>query len=175
MYVCFLSHWGHVPHMSVKHTNMVSDNGLSPVWYQSIFLTNAVILPIRPQGIFLSEILFRIYMFHSRKSIWKCRLCEMASYSSRPQCALNSPFTTWTRGSGDYSSAHASMWIAVHEEITCCRPLCYHGLTLIQAWISNHISIIFLNCYASMSLFFKSVNVLMNWLYVSVFCVVFGQ
>ena len=31
-----------------KHTNIVLDTGLSPVWCQGIMWTNAAILPIRP-------------------------------------------------------------------------------------------------------------------------------
>ena len=41
-----LTHWGRVIYASVKHTNIASDNGLSPVRRQAIIWINAAILSI---------------------------------------------------------------------------------------------------------------------------------
>ena len=55
-----LTHWGRVTHVLVQHTNIASDNGLSPVLLQAIIWTNADILSIGPYKTYFSEILFKI-------------------------------------------------------------------------------------------------------------------
>ena len=66
---------------SVKDTNIGSDNGLLPTLCQDIIWTNVVILSIRPQGTYFSEILFEI-----RENTLEMAVCEMAAILSRPQC-----------------------------------------------------------------------------------------
>ena len=66
---------------SVKHTNIASDNGLSPIRRQAIIWTNAVILLIRPQGTYFSEILFE-----TRKFSFKKMHLKMSSAKWRPFC-----------------------------------------------------------------------------------------
>ena len=51
----------------VEHTNIASDNGLSPDRRQAIIWTNAAILSIRHKGTYFSEILFKIQMFSFKK------------------------------------------------------------------------------------------------------------
>ena len=51
-------------HVAVKHTNIASDNGLSPVRRQAITWTNAVISLIIPQGPYLSEFYLECESFH---------------------------------------------------------------------------------------------------------------
>ena len=50
-----------------------SDNGLSPCWGQAIIWTNAGLLLIWTPSNKFGEISIFVH-FHSRKSIWKCRL-----------------------------------------------------------------------------------------------------
>ena len=76
-----------------KLTIIGSDIALSPGRRQAIIWTNAGILLIRPVGTNLREILIEIYIFHSRKYIWKCRL-EMAAIFSQPQ---------WLKGRHEYA------------------------------------------------------------------------
>ena len=62
----------------VQHTNIASDNCLSPVWCQAIIRTDAAILSITPYGTYFSEILFKIQKFpftkmHLKISSAKCR------------------------------------------------------------------------------------------------------
>ena len=52
---------------SVKHTNIASDNDLSPIRRQAIIWNNAIILLIRPQGTYFSEILFETRKFSFKK------------------------------------------------------------------------------------------------------------
>ena len=57
-FVSLLTHWGRVTHLCIsKLTTMISDNGLSPEWCQSIIWTNAGILLIGTLGTKFSEIL----------------------------------------------------------------------------------------------------------------------
>ena len=60
-----LTHW-HLQ-ASVQHTNIGSDNGLSPVRRQAIIWTNAAILSIRPQETYFIEILFKIQKFSFKR------------------------------------------------------------------------------------------------------------
>ena len=84
-----LTHWGRVTHICVgKLTIFGSDNGLSPGQRQAIIWTSAGILLIGPLGTNFSEILIKFKHFHSRKSIWKCRL-RSGVHLSRPQCVNN--------------------------------------------------------------------------------------
>ena len=50
-------------YVSVQHTNISSDNGLSPVGHQAIIWTNSAILSIRPGGTYFGEISFKIWKF----------------------------------------------------------------------------------------------------------------
>ena len=68
-------------HASVGHTIIGSHNGLSPDRHQPIIRTNAAILSNRPQGKYLSEILFKIQKF----SFMEMRL-KMSSAKYRPFC-----------------------------------------------------------------------------------------
>ena len=68
-------------YVSVKHTNIASDNGLSPIWRQAIISTNAAILSIRPQGTYFSEILSKIWKF-----LFKKMHLKMSSAKWRPFC-----------------------------------------------------------------------------------------
>ena len=82
-----LTHWGRVTHICVGNLVIIgSDNGLSPGRHQAIIWTNAWILLIGPLGTNFSEISIAILTFHSRKSVLKCRLRNMAAIFSRPQC-----------------------------------------------------------------------------------------
>ena len=47
-------------YVSVKHTDIGANNGLSPVLRQAIIFANAAILSIRHQGTYFSETLFKI-------------------------------------------------------------------------------------------------------------------
>ena len=64
-----LTHWGRVTHIcvSIKHTNIGWDNGLSPGRCPAIILTNAGILLIGPLGTNFSEMLIEIYTFSFKK------------------------------------------------------------------------------------------------------------
>ena len=66
---------------SVKPTNIASDNGLSPIRRQAIIGTNAVILSIRPQWTYFSEISIRIQTFSFKKMHLK-----VSSEKWRPFC-----------------------------------------------------------------------------------------
>ena len=80
-----LTHWGRVMHICVGNLTIIgSDNGLLPGRRQAIIWTNAGILLIGPLGTNFSEFLFEIKPFHSRKSIWKCRL-RNCGHLSQPQ------------------------------------------------------------------------------------------
>ena len=82
-----LTHWGRVTHICVgKLTIIGSDNGLSPGRRQAIIWTNAGILLIGPIGTDFSEILTEIYIFHSRKCTWKCRLRNGVHFVSASMC-----------------------------------------------------------------------------------------
>ena len=52
---------------SVKHTNVASDNGLSPIRCQAIIWTNAAVLSIRRQETYFSEISSKIRKFSVNK------------------------------------------------------------------------------------------------------------
>ena len=67
--------------MSVKHTNIGSDNGLSPGWCQAIIWINDGIMLIGPLGMNFSEISIEIYTFSFRKTHFK-----MLSGKWRPFC-----------------------------------------------------------------------------------------
>ena len=76
-------HWGRVTHICVsKHTNIGSDNGLSPGWRQAIIWTNAGILLIGPLGTNFSGTLIKIYTFLFKKMHMK-----MSSGNWRPCCS----------------------------------------------------------------------------------------
>ena len=52
---------------SVKHANIASDYGLSPVRCQTIIWANVVILSIRPQGAYSNETIFKIQNISVKK------------------------------------------------------------------------------------------------------------
>ena len=58
---------------SANSVNIVSDNGLSHIRRQAIFLSNAGALSIRHFGINLNGIWIKIQNCHSRKCVWKYR------------------------------------------------------------------------------------------------------
>ena len=60
----------------IQHTNIASDDVLSPVWCKAIIWTNAAILSIRPLGINFSEILFKIQKFSCKKMHLKMLLAK---------------------------------------------------------------------------------------------------
>ena len=74
---------------SVQHTDIASDNGLSPVRRQAIIWTNAATLSIR-QGIYKEYISVKFHLrfksFHSRKCTWKCRLRSGVHFISASVC-----------------------------------------------------------------------------------------
>ena len=78
----FLTHWGRVTHICVNNrTIIVSDNGLSPGWRQTIIWTNAGIQLIGPLGTNFSEISIGIQTFSFKKMHLK-----MSSAKWRPLC-----------------------------------------------------------------------------------------
>ena len=77
---CCLTHWGQGMHICVnKIITIGSDNGLSPVWRQTIIWTNAGLLSIRTLTTNFSEILIKIRTF----SLTKIHL-NMSSSKSLP-------------------------------------------------------------------------------------------
>ena len=95
-----LTHWGRVTHICVGNLAIIgSDNGLSPGRRQAITWTNVGILLIGPLGTNFSEMLIEIKHFHSRKSIWKCRLKNGGHFVSASMCWTPSDehhVNTWT-------------------------------------------------------------------------------
>ena len=84
-----LTYWGRVTHIHVCVSTITvigSNNGLSPGRRQAIIWTNARILLIGPLGTNFSEILIEIYIFHSGKCIWKCRLENFGHFVSASMC-----------------------------------------------------------------------------------------
>ena len=82
-----LTHWGRMMHICVSKLSIIgSDNGLSPDRRQAIIWTNAGILLIGTSGTNFNEILFKIHTFHSRISIWKCRLKNGVHFVSASIC-----------------------------------------------------------------------------------------
>ena len=74
-------------HMCVSnHTNIDSDNDLSPGRQQAIILTNAEILLIGHLGTKFSKILIEFYTFSFKKWIWKCRLENGSHFVSPSMC-----------------------------------------------------------------------------------------
>ena len=66
-----------------------SDNGLLPIVYQTIVLTNAGLLSIGPLGTNFSEILIKIQNFSFTKRIWK-------------YCPWNGSHFVWGGGGGGW-------------------------------------------------------------------------
>ena len=82
-----LTHWGRVTHICVGNLTIIgSDNGLSPGRRQAITWTNVGILLIGPLGTNFGEMLSKFMHFHSRKSIWKCRLENGGHFVSASMC-----------------------------------------------------------------------------------------
>ena len=76
-----------------KLTTIGQDNGLSPGPCQSIILTDALILIIRPLGTNISEIVIGMQTFSFKGNAFE-NVDEMASFLSRPQCVKADAFTT---------------------------------------------------------------------------------
>ena len=77
-----LTHWGRVTHICVgKLTIIGSDNGLSPGRRQAIIWTNTGVLLIGPLETNL-KFQSQLKHFHSRRSIWKCRLENVGHFIS---------------------------------------------------------------------------------------------
>ena len=69
-----VTYWCRVTYICVSKIIIVgSDNGLSPAWHHAIIWNNAKILLLVPLEINFNEIVVDIDIFHSIKSIWKCR------------------------------------------------------------------------------------------------------
>ena len=82
-----LTHWGRATHICVgKLTIIGSDNGLSPGRRQAIIWTSAGILLVGLLGTNFSEFQSEFKHFHSRKSIWKCRLENGGHFVSASMC-----------------------------------------------------------------------------------------
>ena len=74
--------WDQVTHICIsKLTVIISDNGLAPLWRQSITWINDCILSVRLWGIYCTEILFKIQKFPITEMPLKITLC----FLSRPQ------------------------------------------------------------------------------------------
>ena len=111
----FLTHWGMVTHICIsKHTNIGSDNGLSPGRRQAIIWTNAGILLIRLLGTNFSEISLKIHLFSFKKMHLK-----MSSGKWRPFCLGLSVLIHWK-----YCS-HANNTSEVDSrQLQCCQMFC---------------------------------------------------
>ena len=82
-----LTHWGWVTYICIgKLTIIGSDNGLLPGQHQAIIWTNAWILLIETLRTNFNEILIKFIHFHSRISIWKCRLENGVYFGSASMC-----------------------------------------------------------------------------------------
>ena len=80
-----LTHWGRVTHICVRKLTIIgSDNGLSPGRRQAIIWTNAGILLIGPLG--TMKLQSKFIHFHSRRSIWNCRLEDGGHLVSASMC-----------------------------------------------------------------------------------------
>ena len=73
-------------HIIVNHTNIGSDNGLSPNKQQAIIWKNAVSLLIGPLGTNVNEILIEIQTFSWKKMNVKISSAQMVAILSKPQC-----------------------------------------------------------------------------------------
>ena len=70
IYMTYLTHWCRVTHICVAKLAIIgSDTGLS-----SHYVNQCWRLLIGPLGTYISDILFGIHIFHSRKCTSKCRL-----------------------------------------------------------------------------------------------------
>ena len=140
-----LTHWGRVTHICVgKLTTIGSDNVLSPGRCQAIIWTSDGILLIRTLGTNFSEILSEIHSFsftktHLKMSSAKWRLSRR-NVLSLPLC-----------GNRMLSKPCENTKSATYAKLSLLRFYVYsaglfrttaafdsHGLTLIPAWISNH-------------------------------------
>ena len=130
------AHWRRVMHICVSRLDIIgSDKGLSPGRHQAIIWTNAGIFLIWALGTNFSQIRY----FHYRKCIWKS-CWKMAAILSRPQCVnknsrlqVHMPNTATTVTCPLISWG---LWFVASD--TIWGPFYWHGLTLIQAWISNY-------------------------------------
>ena len=75
---------------SVKHMNIVSDNGLLPLQHQVIIWPNDAILSIRPQGTYFNEISFNIQKFSFKEMQLK-----MVAAKWEPFCLGLNVLTHW--------------------------------------------------------------------------------
>ena len=110
-----------------KLTIIGSDNGLSPGRRQAIIWTNAGILLIGPRGTNFSEMLIEIYTFSFKKMYFK-----MSSGQWRPFCL----------GLNVLSISNVTYWWPHKHAFSPRNPtrghFYKHSLTLISAWIRNH-------------------------------------
>ena len=120
---------------SVDETIIGSDKGLSPGRHQAIIWTNAGIFLIWTLRTNFSQIRY----FHYRKCIWKS-CWKMAAILSQPQCVnknsrlqVHMPNTATTVTCPLISWG---LWFVASD--TIWDTFYWHGLTLIQAWISNY-------------------------------------
>ena len=74
---------------SLKHTDIGSDNGLSPGRRHAIIWSHSGMLSIGPLGTNFSEILIEVYTL-SQKCIWKCCL-EICGHFVSPSMFKNKP------------------------------------------------------------------------------------
>ena len=82
------THWGQVMHMCISKVTIIgSGNGLLPGQCQAIIWTKAGILLIKHlRTNFNKKFLSKFIYFHSRKSIWKCRLENGGHIVSASMC-----------------------------------------------------------------------------------------
>ena len=71
---------------SVNHTIIGSNNGLSPVRWQSVIWTNYGLLLIRPQRKIFNNILFEMKKLSFKKMHMQMSSAKMVAILSRPQC-----------------------------------------------------------------------------------------
>ena len=83
----YLTHWDWETHICVGNLTIIdSDNGLLPGRHQAIIGTNVGILLIGTLGTNFSEIFIEMYIFYSRKCIWKCRPENGGHFVSASMC-----------------------------------------------------------------------------------------
>ena len=81
--------------MSLIEAIIGSDNGLASGRREAIIWTNLGVLLIGSSGTNFSEILSEIHTSPSNNILLKIVVCEMAAFSSRPQCANLTRHRAW--------------------------------------------------------------------------------
>ena len=82
---------------SVHQTIIGSDNGLSPVRYQAIIRTSAVLLFIEPIGTYFNVAWMEVQLFPFKKMNIKMSIYKMAAISFRCYWAPDAPENIQTR------------------------------------------------------------------------------